>query len=144
MKSRIYKSLIVLVCIISFVDWPVSTNAQKGKAIARTAKAIAKAAEEDKGLFKSCSGATKSAERNVNNATQSASRVNGTRVQTAVAASRAAGHSYNNYQRNNQQSTEYVKTYCPRCNGEGFVIDYEGYEYTCGQCNGSGTVLMRR
>lgn len=147
MKSKIYKALIALTCIISFIDWPVKIDAQKGQVVAKLAKGMAKSAERDEGLFKSCSHATQSTEEGVNRATQSmgemkVSRPAATAAGINAATKAAARSSQNNY--NYQQEPEYVEVYCPQCEGEGIVYDMEGYKYTCNVCNGAGTVLTTK
>lgn len=163
MKSKIYKALTILICVVSFIDWPVSSNAQKGKVISRGVEGIVKSAEKEGGLFKFCSNATQGAEEGVNKATQRMGEFEAPRPAAGAAAVNAvrranASDSYNSPSSGNNQNTwqtcglcEGVGSieapcgncddgvaYCRYCAGNGCErCDYNGKVY-CPSCGGSG------
>ncbi|MCQ2222016.1 MAG: hypothetical protein MJZ12_11510, partial [Prevotella sp.] len=63
MKSRIYKSLFVLMAIAMVIDWPVHADAVSGRVVGKAVKEVA----ENSGFFSRCSHQT---EQSVNKATQ--------------------------------------------------------------------------
>lgn len=122
MKSRIYKSLFVLMAIAMVIDWPVQADAVNGRAIG---KAVGKAAEHS-GFFSRCSHQT---EQSVNKATQQVEKSVAPRA--GVAAGKAVQNANASARNRNQSGI------CGRCNGSGQIY-YNGEAYYCPNCNGSG------
>lgn len=120
MKSRIYKSLLVLMAIAMVIDWPVHADAINGKVVG---KAIQTA--EHSGFFSKCSHQT---EQSVNKATQQVER------NVAPRAGVVAGKAVQKANASNNRKQSGV---CGRCNGSGQIY-YNGESYYCPNCKGSG------
>lgn len=132
MKSRIYKSLLVIMLIAMVIDWPVSADAINGKAI-RNTKGIIKSCQYEQ-LFKKMNAEqsqtilnkiSSKTEQNVNKMTQEAKTTN------PVIVDKAAQSATNAVQNKKQSSV------CTKCNGSG-QISFGGEYYICPVCNGSG------
>lgn len=124
MKSRIYKSLFVLMAIAMVIDWPVNADAGSGKAVREAAEAFAKEAKHSS-FFSRCTNQT---EQRVNQATQKAENMS---PRTSVVVGKTLQKANASARNRNQSGV------CGRCSGSGQIY-YNGEAYYCPNCNGSG------
>lgn len=141
MKSRLLKSVYILLAIVAVIDWPVEIEAQGG---AKVAKTLGKAIKSEEGLLKSCSHS----EEAVNKASHESGQMNmhPAAVGGAVKAARNLNSSSGSYDNSNNYSTPATSTQtwttCGLCNGVGYINGFcdrcdEGSVY-CSYCSGNG------
>lgn len=136
MKTFIKKLIVVLVVLAAVVDWPVEIYAGKGEAAAKVTKS----------LLKSCAEGSKSAEVEVNKATQEMKRIvneaaENPKVQRGAFVGSRAVH--NATRSSAQTTTQPHWETCLKCFGSGTIKANDGYVYNCSRCNGTGKVFAR-
>lgn len=106
MKSRIYKSLFILMAIAMVIDWPVGAEAVNGSAVRKAGNEVVKEVKKTS-FFRSCvNKLTGQTEEVVNKTTQRAGQVNNSVVGAAAArgVGAAANREYNYSESNNVSS----------------------------------------
>lgn len=140
MKRFIKRVLIVLVVFAAVVDWPVETEG--AGQVFKALSGMGRVARKSSGLFRSCSKATRQAEKYVNKASQWTERnVNrmleeSPNVQRSAAARGAMGASQA-YGKSRQNQSLGI---CQTCHGCGYTLGRDGRQYICFQCHGTGRV----
>lgn len=137
MKTFIKKVMVVLVVFAAIVDWPVEIYAGKGEAVVKVTGS----------LLKSCAKESKSAEVEVNKATQEMKRLvneaaENPKVQRGVMY--GGSRMSQNATRSSAKTTSqpHWET-CLKCFGSGTIKANDGYVYNCSRCNGTGKVFVR-
>ena len=136
MKTFIKKVMVVLVVLAAIVDWPVEIYAGKGEAVVKVTRS----------LLKSCAKESKSAEVEVNKATQEMKRLvndaaeNPNVQRGAFVGSRAV---QNATRSSAQTTTQPHWETCPGCSGDGKRMGKDGIIYVHQPCNGTGKIFVK-